>query len=336
MMGHQDVVVNVRGTSAETFITTQEGDDAIFISSDANENITTARSVDVLFGWLDYIEKDLHVMAQSGRHRLLLSDMFSPKSKGSGTLGAAELTRSSLTGLADTLGDIYFNSTNGNWYDGVNIWLGQANDILNVTSIPSAVNANRTTTSVHAGNGSDTLLINLKAEENVGALFVANGQGDDDILDASSSSLAVVLFGDGGADNITGGTAEDILIGDFGLVTWVDSLLNDVVAVAGGGGYGDYTDGVHRSVYNVESMYFEGGGNDTILGGKSRDVIIGGDQHDTIEGNEGADICFGDFGMIAFNVSLPNLQGLTSIVAANCSEGGPDTIYGNEDDDVLM
>ncbi len=48
LMGHQDIVANVRGMSAETFIVTQEGDYKFFIGSDANEDGTTAGSVDVL------------------------------------------------------------------------------------------------------------------------------------------------------------------------------------------------------------------------------------------------------------------------------------------------
>eukprot|EP00957_Ditylum_brightwellii_P074876 5690924-Ditylum_brightwellii.AAC.1 len=81
-MGHQNNTLNIRGTSAETFITSQEGDDAVFISSDANENSETANTVGILFGWLDYIQADLHVMTGSGRHRMLISDIYSALSKG--------------------------------------------------------------------------------------------------------------------------------------------------------------------------------------------------------------------------------------------------------------
>ena len=174
-MGHQSIVSNVRGTSAITRIVTQEGNDKFFVGGDANENITTASYIDVLYGVLDYIERDLYLEAQSGRHRLLMSDVFSDIAKGVGSRGYAKLTRASLEDLADNLGNVYFTADSGNWFDGVNLWLGDAGDQLNVTSIP-AVPFNRTTTNIHAGNGSDILSINLIDTENVGSLFVANGQ----------------------------------------------------------------------------------------------------------------------------------------------------------------
>ena len=208
LMGHQNIVSNVRGTSAETFIVTQEGDDIFFLSSDAYEDETTAGTVDILYGVLDYMEKDLHLDSQSGRHRLMISDnpgnetLFETsqwRAKGVGSRGYAVLTKSSLENLADALGNIYFNTTEdaGNWFDGVTLWLGEEDDYLNVTSIPPSTSQNRSTTTVNAGMGNDVVNINLDASENGGSLFVANGQGGDDILDASNSTLQMILFGDG-------------------------------------------------------------------------------------------------------------------------------------------
>ena len=57
----------MRGTSAETFIVFQNGNDKAFVSSDVDENVTTADSVDHLFGVLDYIEKDLHLICNGGQ-----------------------------------------------------------------------------------------------------------------------------------------------------------------------------------------------------------------------------------------------------------------------------
>ena len=217
--GEQEIVVNVRGTSAETFIETQDSDDRIFVSSDADLDVTNAESVDVLFGILDYVEEDLHFECNGGVHRLMISDVFSTIPKGVGTEGPAELTESSLLNLADNLGNIEFVASSGNFYEGVTLWLGTEGDHLNVTSIQS-LGPYRTTTSVHAGNGSDVLSINLENSNH--SLFVANGQGDDDVLDATHSSLPVILFGDGGNDELYGGSNADVLIGDYGLVFWKD------------------------------------------------------------------------------------------------------------------
>lgn len=161
------------GTSAITAITTQTGDDTVFISSEANENITTARTVDVLLGWLDYIEQDLFVNVTTGRHRLLMSDEKSIYAKGSQTVPAV-LTSQSLTNLLDTLGDIYFyTSGTGNWSAGVDLWLGEGGDRLDVQSVPSNPGStyHGTYTSVHAGYGDDNLTISLDAAYHNGGKY---------------------------------------------------------------------------------------------------------------------------------------------------------------------
>ena len=48
-----------------------------------------------------------------------------------------------------------------------------------------------------------------------GALFIANGQGGDDTIDASESSFPVILIGDDSADTLTVGSGSDIVIGDY-------------------------------------------------------------------------------------------------------------------------
>jgi hypothetical protein len=176
-MGHQDIVTNIRGTSAvDTFITTQEGNDKFFIASDANEDNESAASVAVLHGLLDYIDGNLHIESKSGNHMLLISDSLSTVSKGVGNAGFAILSNSSLTNLGEHIGNIYFSSSGGNWWDDVTLWLGKGDDKLNVVSIPVSGYPSRTTTSVHAGEGRDVVHINLIESENSGGLFIANGQ----------------------------------------------------------------------------------------------------------------------------------------------------------------
>jgi hypothetical protein len=177
-LGYQgDVVGNIRGTTADTYIETQDGDDKFFIASDANENHATALPVRVLYGLLDYIEGDLHLNLNAGQHRLLMSDSFSAIPKGVGSNGFAVLSNSSLINLGDAVGDIFYSSLGGNWSNDVTLWMGTGDDKIDVVSIPSAPGSpSRTTTSVHCGRGRDVVHVNLAAEENVGGLFVANGQ----------------------------------------------------------------------------------------------------------------------------------------------------------------
>ena len=260
----------------------------------------------MLLGWLDYIEKDLTVNVQSGRHRLLLSDKDSQVGKGfSSNNLPALLTRNSLTNLHDELGDIYFDAAGGNWSAGVNLWLGRANDRLRVASVPSNPGSPpfRTSTSVHAGSGDDEIQVELDASLHDGVVFVANGQDGNDKIDASLSSLPVILFGDDGDDELYGGSGSDVIIGDYGRVIWkeYDNIFDadgiadledgPMVAQAGGGGWGDMTDGVIRYIAEIRSVDVEEfGGNDFISMGEGDNVGIGGQHNDTIVGGAGRDI----------------------------------------------
>ena len=194
-----NVVGNIRGTSANnTYVETQDGDDKIFISSDANENHATALSVEVLYGLLDYVEGDLHIEVNGGRHRLFVSDCFSLLSKGTGAKGFVEITNASITNLGDAFGDIFFSASSGTWLDDFTLWFGTGDDQIIVNTIPThEINTTRVTTSLHAGKGDDTVHVILDWEDHNGALFIANGQEDNDKIDATNSTLPMIIFGDG-------------------------------------------------------------------------------------------------------------------------------------------
>jgi hypothetical protein len=190
-LGYQgDVVGNIRGTTADTYIETQGGDDKFFIASDANENQETALTASVLYGVLDYIEGDLHIDLKGGSHRLLVSDCFSAIPKGVGAAGPVEITNASIENLGDDVGNIYFTTSSNDWLGGVVMWFGKGNDLITVKSVPTlGSTASRTTTSLHAGKGNDIITIELKEGDNVGALFIANGQDGDDSLDGTASTV---------------------------------------------------------------------------------------------------------------------------------------------------
>ena len=48
-------------------------------------------------------------------------------------------------------------------------------------------------------------------------------ESDDDIVDASTSTLRMYLFGGDGSDQLTGGTADDIIFGDHGQIDFFDA-----------------------------------------------------------------------------------------------------------------
>ena len=85
--------------------------------------------------FLTISKKDLHLICNRGRHRLLISDAFSSIAKGVSLNGPAVLTNSILVNLAKNLGGIYYLANNGNWYDGISLWLGVGGDKLDIMSI---------------------------------------------------------------------------------------------------------------------------------------------------------------------------------------------------------
>ena len=331
VMGEWEVVANIRGTTAVTTITLQGQDDLIFVSSDANETPLSAPVTDFLHGDLQYLYKDLHLHVGAGRHRLLISDERSDEASGYYN-APATLTSASLTGMRPgRVGDIYFETTD-NWADGITLWLGRGDDILVVTSIHEANEYDsqgfmmRTQTSVHCGPGNDLVQVEVMAKEDMSAssslsrsLLVVNGQEGDDAISGSGSTVPLVLFGNLGNDLLHGGEAADILFGDYGRVHWEDEDGN-IVAVAGGAGWGDKTDGVSRIPTRAFTLERLLGGSDTLHGRGGDDLFFGGynpaETQDEMDGEEGDDVIIGDSGIFE---TCPNMQSLSYCGSENIS-----------------
>ena len=158
----------------------------------------------------------------------------------------------------------------------------------------------------------------------------------------------MILLGDGGDDTLYGGTNENVLIGDYGQIQWVDESGN-IVARQGGGGYGDFTDNTLRNIYLVESLYpplithgvptnsFDSG-SDIIHGNKNRDIIFGsGGALDELHGYNSSDIIIGDFAIILIDPTVDYLYGIVSIDSHNCTEGGgQNTLKGYDNHDIIV
>ncbi|HEX5216895.1 MAG TPA: calcium-binding protein, partial [Vicinamibacterales bacterium] len=82
-----------------------------------------------------------------------------------------------------------------------------------------------TLTMLDTGAGDDHVVVNL-AEGDDGA-FSLNLNAGDDCLDASASTLPLVVFGWDGNDHITGGSGDDILFGDRGRVDYIETVPTD-------------------------------------------------------------------------------------------------------------
>lgn len=163
-----------------------------------------------------------------------------------------------------------------------------------------------------------------------GVVFVANGQAGNDVINGSLSSLPLILFGDEGDDTLISGAGDDVVFGDFGRVFW-NIVTNEssgeftTVALAGGGGPGDLTDGIIRTVSEVVSVRTHEGGSDLIELNGGRDVGIGGMLNDTIDGGHGSDIVIGDSVRITYYADSSSPEVIASI---DCFFGGFDTLIG--------
>lgn len=338
--GSGNDILNVQGTSAGSFrleldavhaatnISLGEGDDQIFISSNADLDhhtiTTTAGAADVfefLTGDLDALAGNLNLDAGGGRHRLLISDEAATAGDddihisdviGTATGGndfdntsAAEIQ---IKGLA--FGDITYGAADdANFYDGIIYWTGSGDDTVDIDGTHYR-NGERTTTLLNTGLGDDHLTVDLDNGED--GFFVlhtmggaaahspvsdAIGASDDDTVRAAESSLPLIIFGGLGNDDIIAGQNEDIVFGDFGRVQYVNSSGN-LVAVFGFGGRDDMISSEIIDSTWILSRDMNLGDTDILEGQGDDDILIGGAGNsgvgDYIDGDSGDDLIFGD------------------------------------------
>ena len=117
-----------------------------------------------------------------------------------------------------------------------------------------------------------------------------------------------VLWGEG-AGSAAGapGALDDVIFGDYGIVTQDISHASVGLAAGTGGGYirplarPQRIQTTHR-VQVVETTRFADGGVDTIYGEAGDDFILGGAKGDVIDGGGGSNVVFGDHGRISGQV----------------------------------
>ncbi|MBT4291084.1 hypothetical protein HOD41_00200, partial [bacterium] len=247
-LGSGDDTLQVKGSAAATItnLDTAAGDDTINIYNDDRS--------------LDEVRGTLNIEAGAGTNTLNVD--------GSGDIVADPnvlITNAAITGLAP--GVINYAGTDGNFAGGISIWSGTAGDTITVDSTHKADGV-RTVTTLNTNQGVDDVTVSLDVSTD--GFFVLNTQGGDDIVDASASSLPLVIFGGDGADDITGGTSEDIIFGDEGRVHYINEI-GEIVTVLGTGApsVGSTTDMTH--LMNTKGV---GLGGDVINGATWRVEII--------------------------------------------------------------
>jgi Ca2+-binding RTX toxin-like protein len=348
-LGSGSDVVNIRGTSAVTNVFTNDGNDRVYVSSLANETEASAATTDFLLGNLDRIVGTLNLDLGAGRHVLMISDEAAIAGDGAvritdQTVSAAGVSASAeikITGLSAAPAITYKATLlTGNFADGITIWTGWGADTIVVDGThqrgDGAIGSMRTITTLNTGLGDDKVTVSLESAD---GFFVLNTQGpyngytilsDKDTVNASTSSRPLIIFGGQDNDDITGGSAADIIFGDRGLVTYYNGTA--IAALLGKGGPGDRTDGIERFVGTVETTFASVGGNDIIKANDGNNVVLGGQGNDDITAGTGTDVIIGDGGVVNYD----SLGRLATIQSDTSALGGNDTISGGDGKDFII
>jgi Ca2+-binding RTX toxin-like protein len=328
-LGSGDDVFNVQGTTAVTNIDLNGGDDRIYVSSTADIGLDATTGF--LPGHLHNINGALDIDAGTGSNLLMISGESSTFDNndivisdiplvtepagteiairgltgGSNAFGWVDLTQGTITFQADitTTGGV----PNGSFAGGVTLWTGFGDETISINGTSDRAGL-RTITTLNTGLGDDVVTVDLDTGED--GTFVLNTQGpwngypaitDNDTVIGTASSLPLIVFGGQGDDSITGGSGDDILFGDRGRVLSFETIGGIPTVVESlGGGTGDLTDGVVRTIDQVRSVDPGVGGNDTIFGLEGNNIVVGGPGADNVAVGSGADIIVGDNAQIDF------------------------------------
>ncbi|WP_261365328.1 cadherin domain-containing protein [Anatilimnocola floriformis] len=171
-----------------------------------------------------------------------------------------------------------------------------------------------------------------------GRVIVYGGDGGDYIY-ATDSTAPVTIYGEGGHDQITGGSASDILDGGAGYDRIWAMGGNDLLIAGPNGALLDGGDG--------NDMLVGGDADDQLYGGNGNDILIGGKGHDNLEGGAGEDILIGrgtsfDLNLLALQSIFAewNLSGLAgntrqTLTSSLINDGMNDRLIGGDGADWL-
>ena len=333
-------------------------------------NVTGVRDDDSTFagvtamkGTLDDLGGRLNIDAGSETNRLMVSDVGSRDGDAD-----VRITNNQIRGLAPW--DINYITTDpsgagATFAGGITVWSGYGDDTIAVSSTRKDFGpivdglAVRTTTTLNTGLGDDSVTVDLNAETD--EFFVLNTQGpfghdylgtqrtDNDDVDASGSTLPLIIFGGQGDDTIAAGSRDDIVFGDRGRVE-MRNAESDIVQVLGWGGLNDRTDGRAHLVSTVRTVDPTIGGQDSIADFGGANIILGGADSDYVnftlpsspegavplDGPEGGnDLIAGDHALVDFDTST-GVRVLLQMRSIDPSEGGDDYISSRSGIDLVF
>ncbi len=186
-----------------------------------------------------------------------------------------------------------------------------ANDSITTGSGVDVIFGGAATDTIVSGAGDDLVFgdsgtATYAAGLPVSAATTAFDTGAGDNIQAGDGA-DIVLGGDG-ADTINAGNGQNLVFGDYGSITWTGTLLVSASAAAAGAG-----------------------GVDAITTGIDDDIIFGGTAGDTIHAGDGADVIFGDEGVISFTGGLA-----VQLIGSTATGDGIDQLYGEAGNDVIL
>ncbi len=141
---------------------------------------------------------------------------------------------------------------------------------------------------ITVGNGEDVALgdlgdVDFRNITDVVSLSITRGDaGGNDIITAAGTTGDNVLFGQSGADTITGGETDDWIIGDLAEITFTDPRT----AYPG--------QSAMDRVSFVNFLSPDLGFDDVLNGGAGNDFLLGGFGADLLNGGDGQDFLLGD------------------------------------------
>lgn len=162
-----------------------------------------------------------------------------------------------------------------------------------------------------------------------GSDLVVGHLGDDVILGGAAGDA---LHGDGTQADYAGGVLtggdDDLILGDYGDVTWIGGLLSAVDTTA-------------PTVGGIDAI-FGNGGSDSILGGQSGDIIYGDAAGNatpgatsvsdiTVLAGAGDDYILGDNGELGYVAGV-----LATMLSTDALVGGDDLIVGDQGNDIVF
>ena len=349
-------MINVQGTSAVTNVTTNDGDDRVYVSSLAAYGLDDHPAY--LAGDLNPLAGNLNLDLGAGRHTLMISDEAA-------TAGDANVR---ITRVADAIsvaglaaGAITYR-TSGNIADGITIWTGSGNDTILVDATLKTPGV-RTVTFLNTGLGNDAVTVDLSAADDdvlvlntqggvQQVLTIAGGlaSGDDHGTpgDAVSVSVDGVLLDPSTyvVDRATGtvkllsapspSSVITVTVRHFTVTGWTVAAGVILATSTRTQTYGapqapsvTDNDTVHAETSTLPLFIFGGQGDDTIFGGSGGDVIFG-DRGVVKYGN--SEFGHGGLGDRTDGIA----RGVESAQTADPAVGGNDTITAQGGDDVIF